>query len=223
MAFGPIMQLKIGELEIELAPLKKEDMEAFVSPGMQQDVVTRFIGVWSAPVLEDEHEWFEKIRKEKNSLIWGIFDVSNQKRIAIGTTGISDISFCPGLAQAESGMQIFNQEYWGKGIASHIHKARAWYMFVHFGLYRIKSGVLRGNFASLKALEKSGYRRTFVERNFAFANGKLRHLDSLECLNPNEPFWSQWWGSDKPTKASLQARDRTLAALDWAQQNVTLL
>lgn len=223
MAFGPIMRVGVGEFEIELAPLKREDMVSFVSPGMQQATVSRFLTLSYAPVLENEYEWFEKIYQARESLVWGIFDISNDERVVLGTTGVEGITYYKGVSWATSGAQIFRPEYWGKGIASAMHKARTWYVFQHMGLHQIKSEVLQGNTASRKALEKSGYRPTYVERNFKFVDGKLCHSQNMECLNPNEPFWTAWWGEDTPPKAALKARERTLTALEWAKQNVTLL
>lgn len=222
MAFGSIMQLKVGELDIELAPLTKEAMTAFVSPGMQRATVTRYLGHTVAPTLEDEQEWFEKVRQEKNSLVWGIWEVTQKKRTLIGTTALHDIVKGHTL-QAVSGSQIFDTSYWGKGIASAIHKARTWYAFQHLGLTRIKSAVLHGNVASRKALEKSGYSFVSLERNEKFVDGSLRHMDNLECLNPSPAAWRLWWGTDRPTKPAREARLRAQDAMTWAEQNVKLL
>jgi RimJ/RimL family protein N-acetyltransferase len=118
---------------------------------------------------------------------------------------------------------IFRKEYWGKGIASSIHKARTWFAFQHLGLHRVKSAVIQGNVGSLKALSRSGYSLVYVERNEQFINGQLRHLDCLECLNPSESFWNQWWHGDRPPKRALEARKCTQEALVWAEENVELL
>jgi RimJ/RimL family protein N-acetyltransferase len=117
---------------------------------------------------------------------------------------------------------IFRKEYWGRGIASHVHKARTWYAFDHLGLHRIKSAVIHGNVASFKALTKSGYVLVHVERNTAFVDGQLRNQDNLECINPTDKFWSEWWHSDRPTKRSLQSRAITQDAMEWSKQHVEL-
>jgi hypothetical protein len=62
----------------------------------------------------------------------------------------------------------------------------------------------------------------YVERNTTFGDGSLRHQDNLECLNPIELFWSQWWHGDVPSKRSKEARKTTKEAMDWAQQHVKL-
>lgn len=224
MAFGPIMRFKVGELQIELAPLTKEVMSEFVSPGMQQASITRYLARHNAPVFEDELEWFEKTRANKDNLVWGIWIIDGDKRTLIGNSGLEDINVNHGkMHQATSGSMIFRKEYWGKGIASAAHKARTWYAFHELGLHRIMSAVIQGNEGSLKALMRSGYTLVYVERNTVFANGKIRHQNNLECVNPNDPFWSQWWNGEKPTVEALAARRLTRKALAWAEEHVELV
>ena len=220
MAFGPIMQMTVDGLQIELAPLGKAVMEQFVQPGMQQHGVIKFLSQ-NANVVEDEEEWYEKVRKNPDGIVWGIWVVDGDERVVIGTTALHDITRGH-TKQATSGSMIFRKEYWGRGIASRIHMARTWYAFQEIGLDRIMSAVIHGNVASRKALEKSGYDLVYVERNTSFSEGVLRHQDNLECLNPGELFWARWWHGDRPTKRMTDARKRTQAAMQWASENVTL-
>lgn len=223
MAFGPVMQLTVGELSIELAPLTKETMSEFVA-GMQQASVTKYLARHTAPTLEDEVEWFDKTRADRTNLIWGIWVVTDKERILIGNTALEDITKTDaGIHHATSGSMIFRKEYWGKGIASAIHMARTWYGFQHMGLDRIMSAVIQGNVASLKALQKSGYDLVYVERNTVFVDGKMRHQDNLDCLNPDSARWAKWWNGDRPTSRSRAARLRTDAAMKWASQHVKLV
>lgn len=221
MAFGPIMKLDVGELNIELAPLTKESLEEFVKPGLQQASITKYLSRQTAPVKEDELEWFDKVRANKDTLTWGIWVVKGDERIVIGNTTLTDIER-KHIHQATSGSMIFNKDYWGRGIASHIHKARTWYAFQHMGLHRIMSAVIQGNEGSRKALEKSGYRLVYVERNTQFVDGDLRHQDNLAALNPLPAFWDQWWHGDEPDSAAIEARRVTDEVMKWAEENVEL-
>ncbi len=222
MSFGPIVRFELDDLVVEFAPLTRESLVEFINPGMQQHSITRYLAMHRAPVIEDEQEWYDKTRTEASSLVWGIWLVSDGERKLIGESRLTEIEHGH-IHQAVSGSMIFRQEYWGKGIASAAHKARTWYGFEQLGLHRIKSAVIQANGGSRKALERSGYNLVYVERNTVFIDGQLRHQDNLECLNPTEPFWSQWFHSDQPTKAQFDARQRTLKALEWAQKHVTLL
>ena len=229
MAFGPVMRLKVGEFNIELAPLTRESMSEFVNlthgGGMQRYSVTRYLGRQIAPVLEDETDWFDKVRKEATSIVWGIWVIDGDNRTLIGNSslnGIGEDGHSGFIRQTTSGSMIFRPEYWGKGIASAAHKARTWYAFQHLGLHRIKSAVIQGNGGSSKALGRSGYTYVYTERNETFVDGELRHLDCFECLNPLDLFWKQWWHGDRPPQASLNARKLTLDTLKWAEENVKL-
>jgi RimJ/RimL family protein N-acetyltransferase len=224
MAFGPRMRVSVGELEIELAPFTKAAMAEFVD-GLQQHDVIKYLSRKTAPTLEDEFEYYDNLRADMTRLAWGVWLIAgegeNAKRTLIGSTSLFDITR-QHVHQATSGSMIFRQEYWGKGIASHIHKARTWYAFQHLGLHRVMSAVVHGNVGSRKALERSGYALVYVERNTTFGDGKLRHQDNLECLNPIDSFWGQWWHGDTPTQRSKEARKITKEAMDWAQQHVKL-
>lgn len=229
MAFGPIMRFKVDELDIELAPLTRDSMSEFVNlthgGGMQRHQVTRYLGRRQAPTVDDEHEWFDKARADRTSLIWGIWVIEEGSRTLIGNSalnGIGEDGHTGFIRQATSGSMIFRPEYWSKGIASAAHKARTWYAFEHLGLHRIKSAVIRGNGGSSKALGRSGYTLIYTERNETYSDGRLRHLDCFECLNPLDLFWQQWWHGDRPPAKSLQARQLTREVMAWAEEHVTL-
>lgn len=234
MAFGPIMRFTVGDFRVELAPLTKEVMPEFVSlahgGGLQRRSVTRYMGMDFAPTTEDEQDWFDKTRATKDTLIWGIWliegDGASAVRKLIGNSALIDIDkggHTKLIRQATSGSMIFRPEYWGKGIASAAHKARTWYAFKHIGLHRIKSAVIQANGGSRKALVRSGYTLVYTERNEQYADGQFHHLDCLECLNPLDLFWNQWWHGDRPSKASREARQLTREVLDWADKNVELV
>ena len=220
MAFGPIMKMDIGDLKIELAPITKGSVAVFVE-GMQRASVTRYISIPSALTIEDEEEWYEKTRKDPTCIVWGIWDITSERKL-IGNTALNSFERDP-LFQAVSGVVITDQSYWGKGIASAIHKARTWYAFSELGIVRIKSAVIHGNQASKKALQKSGYNDVYVERNTHYGDGHLYHQDNLECLNPLDWAWERWWGNDAPTPSALASRHVTKSAMEWAEANVIIV
>lgn len=234
MAFGSIMRLDVGELHIELAPFTKESLAEYISPeydgGLQRHSVSKFLGLTQAPTLEDEQDWFDRIRADASILVWGIWLIEGEResrtRTLIGNTSLNGIDkggHTKLIRQATSGSLIFRKEYWGKGIASAAHKARTWYAFKHLGLHRIKSAVIQANVGSRTALERSGYIFVYTERNEQYGDGQFHHLDNFECLNPLDLFWSQWWHGDRPSKAAREARIRTRETLDWAETHVELL
>ena len=220
MSFGPIIRFTVSDIKIELAPLTKQSVQEFiVDGGLQTHSVHRYLTT-TAQVAEDEDEWFEKTRVDKASITWGIWDISDGRKL-IGSSALHGIGG-ETILQATSGSLIFRPEYWGKGIASAAHKARTWYGFNQLGLTRIKSGVLDGNVGSWKALERSGYTLVYIERNEKFVDGRYVDQLCLECINPDPIRWTLWWGTRRPTRKALEARKRTRNALSWAEDHVSL-
>lgn len=220
MAFGSIMKFKVVDLCVELAPFDRQEVAAFVL-GMQNASVTQFLSGYQAQTLESEQQWYDKVLSEKNSYYWGVWVHEGDERKLIGSTSLTHISRNHTL-QAISGCAITDKNYWGKGIITTAHKARTWFAFQHLGLTRIKSAVIQGNIASKKALEKCGYTLVYTERNDEFIDGVLRHKDNFECLNPMDLSWRLWWGDDRPTRKSVEARAKTKEVLRWAEINVEL-
>ena len=232
MAFGPRLEVEVPDkdggdpLTVRLAPLSKEVVPEFVkNGGMQSFKVTRFLGDrgTTAPVIEDEYDWFENVRQNPDSVAWGVYLCRDGDEQLVGNTALSRFERTALGIQAVSGVLLFDPEVWGKGIAKHIHKARTWYAFTQLGITRITSAVVHGNGASLAALKQCGYTHVYVERNTVFIDGEWCHQDNLECLNPLDSFWQRWWGSDTPSNASLEARAKTIEVLDWAKQSVRIL
>jgi RimJ/RimL family protein N-acetyltransferase len=221
MAFGPMMKLTTDTgLELEMAPFTRDEVILFAD-GFSRLSITQFLSHTTAQTEETEQAWYDGMIKDSSRLVWGIWVVGKERKL-IGNFALTDIDRHV-LAQATNGIMIFDKSFWGKGIASAVHRASLRYAFKELGLVRVKSAVLHGNGASLHAMEKSGFTIVYTERNTYFRGGKLRHQDNLECLNPDDWAWRLWWGDDRPTRKSVEARAKTLVALEWAEKNVELL
>lgn len=228
MAFGPIMKLQTSSgLPIELAPFEREDVKQMVN-GLQQDSVLRYMGMSMMAQTEGtELEWYDGAVKRTNEVMWGIWVIDGSAKKLIGSTAIKAIGphvpSQPNITQGTTGVMIVDRTYWGKGIASAIHKARTYFAFEQMAIIRLKSAVAQENQGSRAALNRSGYFYVYTERNYQFVDGHYVHEDNLECLNPNDWAWRLWWGDDRPTRKAVEAREVTRQALDWAKQNVQLL
>ena len=221
---GQPMSVRIDKnTTIKLAPFTREDVGAFIKDGrMQHHTVSRFVSMRYALTIEDEQEWYDRTRIDEASRVWGIWDESDGEPKLIGNTALTRLEESP-LRQMTSGSVLSDPNYWGRGIATAIHKARTWFAFNQLDLVRIKSTVHTPNIASKKALLHSGYFHHNTERNVIFVDGALQHLERFECLNPASYAWDRWWGNDEPTAEALAAREVTKSALKWADENVTLL
>ncbi len=225
--FGPIMrfQTKTG-LTIKLGPLSSKVMEQFIAGegGMQRYEVHKFLGRTSAPVLEDETDWFNKTRSENTSIVWGVYVVQDSEEKLIGTTGLHGIEagdYKPYLS-ATSGFMIFDPEFWGKGIAGACHRARTMYAFDVLGVVIIRSAVIVQNKASKRAIESVGYVVNHTDRMPGLHKGEPREEYCFWCVNPDDYAWNYWWRGRKLPRKWQEARQKTQAALDWARQNVEL-
>lgn len=222
MALGPIMKLKTDAgLQLELAPFTREEVIGFME-GFQKESVMQYLSFHTVQTSETEQEWYDKTVKEQWSLVWGIWVVEPDGKKLVGNIALNDIQQKHTI-QATNGIAITDKQYWCKGIASAAHRALVWYAFRIYGMTRIKSAVMQPNVGSWRAMEKCGYTVVYTERNEQFVRGKLVHLDCLECLNPDDWAWRLWWGTDRPTRKSVEARAKTLEALQWAEENVELL
>mgnify|MGYP000961944109 CR=1 FL=1 len=227
MAFGPWMKMTLETgLCVELGPFDREDVAQYVDGMQRLDVMKYFGGTGAAFTLSSEQEWYDGIAKKSSEIYWGIWVDDGSGRRLVGATSIKDIGAQAdtqrNMTQASTGILIANPTYWGRGVASAAHRARTWYAFRQYGLVRLKSAVAQPNTASRRALEKVGYIQTYVERNMLFVDGQYIHYDNFECLNPDEWAWRLWWGDDRPTRKSLEARKLTQTVLEWADEHVQL-
>jgi RimJ/RimL family protein N-acetyltransferase len=215
------MKLKTASgLHIELAPFTRDEVSNFLQ-GFQKASITQYLHMHIAQTIETEYEWYDKVIHDQNSRLWGIWANEGDKRTLIGSTVIEQIEG-KGLTKGVTGIAIVNKEYWGKGIATATHKARTWYAFKHLGLNRLISYIYEDNVPSRRAIEAVGYFLHHITRNELFKDGRWQSVYMLECLNPDEWSWKLWWGDDRPTRKSLEARKLTEAALDWAKTHVKL-
>ena len=222
MALGPIMKLKTDAgLQLELASFTRDECLAFLD-GFQKESVMQYLSFHIVQTAETEQEWYDKTIKDGKSIVWGMWAIEPDGRKLIGNITLTDITQKHTI-QATNGIVVTDKNYWGKGVASAAHKALVWYAFHVYGMTRIKSAVMQPNVGSWRAMEKCGYTRVYVERNVQFVQGKLVHMDALECINPDDWAWRQWWGDDRPTRKAVEARAKTVEALAWAEENVELL
>lgn len=166
---------------IQLKPFQKEELaHKKVVEMLSDNEVTQYLHMTSSPMIQDEEEWWEKIRNDKSSIIWGIY--LNDSDL-LGNTSLRIIS--PNHS-GESGFMIFNKKYWKKGIASKSHIARTFYASHLLNLKTIYSGVLSPNVGSFKALTSVGYFMTGHRLACDYINGKFRHLTNLQWIHPDD-------------------------------------
>ena len=123
-----------------------------------------FVEIDEAKVL---FERFSKSMEEQSAIWWGFH--SKKGNHPVGYGGLFEIDW--GNKRAEIGYG-FLKEFWGKGYASTIVSDLTNFGFNELKLHRIYGLVDPENFASLRVLEKKGYKKEGVLQNYFYARGR---------------------------------------------------
>lgn len=177
--FGPRMWVPLGESWLMLRPFEKVEM-SIVAKGWQRMDIHMYTYLVGGATLEDEEEWYERVRKEENSYIWAIVPLDASR--PIGVTGIHNVNQIGGC---HTGIIIWDKDWWGKRVASSTHFARTLFAADYLGRVIISSSVREPNVASRKALERIGYVVTGKGLRDAYRQGQYFDTLYLSWLNPD--------------------------------------
>lgn len=170
-SLGPILR---GE-RINLEPPRLDDLPIYRTWLADQEI-TRFLLVRFVPSEQQEEEWYERVSKGNEHVVWRI--VANEQ--TVGNTGIHAIDWVN--RHGETGLMIGERSAWGKGYASEAVKLRTAYAFEELGLERLGSESLVENEAMHRALEKSGYQKIGTKRHLVYRGGVWHDLYVFELL-----------------------------------------
>lgn len=149
----------------EITPYDRENLFEYLS---NEDVIKyygqeAFVHLTQAEALID---FFATNFRENRGIRWGIERKGAQG--LIGTVGFHALS--AKHRRAEIGYEI-HPDYWRKGYASEAVKSILQYGFDALDLTRIGAVVFTENAASHQLLEKLGFEREGVLRNYMYQNG----------------------------------------------------
>jgi len=117
-----------------------------------------------------EEEWFEKMNKNKNVILFAIcLDDAN----FIGNIGITLLS-----GNALLGIMIGEKEYLGRGYGTEAIKLVLDYCFNTLNLHRVALGVFEFNERAIKCYEKVGFKREGIAREVVYKKG--RYWDDIK-------------------------------------------
>ena len=117
---------------------------------------------------EDELEWYEALRKQKNrEKVFSI--VENSSNSLVGLIGLHKIDQYNG--NAELGY-FLSPEHWGKGYATEAVSLAADYAFSWLHLRKLYARVFETNLASIRVLEKNGFRLAGRMRRHQYVPGE---------------------------------------------------
>ena len=129
--------------------------------------------------IENAREFIARTEKESPALTFGIL-IEKDLCGVIGLVEKTDVN----RLSAELGYWV-GESFWGKGIATKAISLMTDYGFHNLKLERIYSSVFDFNMASMRVLEKNGFKKEGVLRNSVIKNDEI-HDEHLYARLRNE-------------------------------------
>jgi ribosomal-protein-alanine N-acetyltransferase len=172
-----IPELTTARLRLRLPQL--DDAAALLAV-LGDPEVTRYHNVPTLTTLGDARALLERLDQRfaaHETIRWAI--ELGQHREMIGTVGL--LRFDLAHRRAEVGYEI-GRRWWGRGLASEATAAVVRYAFSVLGLHRIEAGVLPGNDASVRVLQKLGFLEEGLRRDYLYFKERFQTLRWFSLL-----------------------------------------
>jgi ribosomal-protein-alanine N-acetyltransferase len=179
---GSIPELVTERLRLR-APLPGDAAALLAVLGDPQ--VTRYHNVPTLTTLAEAGALLERLARRyaaRDTIRWAIELV--EPGGMIGTVGLLRLDF--EHRRAEVGYEIARR-WWGWGLAGEAAAAVIRYGFAVLGLHRIEAGVLPGNDASVRVLQKLGFGEEGTRRDYLQVNGRFHSFRWFSLLE-TDPF-----------------------------------
>lgn len=115
----------------------------------------------------DAMKWFSSLAAMPEPTHWAI----EVNRIAVGGIGV-DLGEGIYAKSGNFGYWL-GEQYWGRGIMTAAVRVASEYAMSHFGLVRLAATVFAWNPASMRVLEKVGFKQEGILRRSVFKDGQL--------------------------------------------------
>lgn len=210
--YGMKMSIEFDGLKVNLRPLARVDLPVLVRnfDSMSIHMYTR--GLF-AQTLENEEEWYEKNRKDEKGCLWAIQPDGSDE--PVGITGLHEIDI---HGSCTTGIIIWDQNWWGKGVATRAHLGRTLFAADYLNRLTIKSSVRADNAASFKALTRVGYNLTGLEPRTSYRAGRYMDTKLLCWIHPEKT--TQLFPEGEP-EAYKEGIEKASVALLYARKVVT--
>ena len=146
--------------------------------------VTRYHSVTTLTTLAEGRAALERLEQRyaaRDTIRWAIELVENGEMI--GTVGLLRFDF--EHRHAEVGYKIARR-WWGRGLAPEAVAAVIGYGFSVLDLHRIEAGVLPGNDASVRVLQKLGFLEEGPRRDYLYAKGRFHSFRWFSLLETDK-------------------------------------
>jgi ribosomal-protein-alanine N-acetyltransferase len=164
------------------APLPQDAAAVLVIIGDPE--VTRYLNLPTFTTLPEAHAALERLQQRftaRDAIRWAIELVEHNEMI--GSVGLLRFDF--EHRHAEVGYEIARR-WWGRGLTSEAAAAVIRYGFSVLGLHRIEAGVLPGNDASVRVLQKLGFVEEGTRRDYLHAKGRFHSFRWFSLLETDE-------------------------------------
>ena len=166
-----------------LKPVEAEDLSFLLNLRWDKEITQNIL---HDPIsMEDQKQWYEKIRKG-NNVVLSIFYKESEDDVTpsiIGTIGLFDITMRHQRATLKS-MRILPQ-YQGKNIGLEATNLIVDYGFNVLNLNKITCDLFEDNIARLKGLLKLGFKKEGVLKQHYFHQGKFKDAAIYSLLRKN--------------------------------------
>jgi RimJ/RimL family protein N-acetyltransferase len=164
---------------VELGPVQREYLPKYVE-WLNDWEVSHFLahGVPLLLNLDDETDWFEQRRKDKNSMVFAILALPEKQ--LIGNCAFHQIDWKN--RWAIFGIVIGDKNYWNKGCGTDATRTLLRFAFEQLGLNRVELEVYDFNPRAIRAYEKAGFRRDGVRRQALYRDGAFHDIYLMGIL-----------------------------------------
>lgn len=153
--------------QVELRTITREDLPVIWRLYGDPEV-RRFLGAGVKPVYpEDEEEWYARIRSSRDTVAYAV-TVRGSDRVV----GVVDIHWIDAAARHGAIGYWIGRQYWGRGYATEAVSLMLRYGFEWLGLNKVWARVYEYNKASIRVLEKNGFRLAGRLRRHVYAPGR---------------------------------------------------
>jgi len=142
--------------------------------------VTRYHNMPTLTSLAEASAALERLQQRyavRDTIRWAIDRVEHCEMI--GTVGLLRFDF--EHRHAEIGYEIARR-WWGRGLTPEAAAAVIRYGFSVLGLHRIEAGVLPGNDASVRVLQKLGFLEEGTRRDYLYSKGRFHSFRWFSLL-----------------------------------------
>lgn len=168
----PVIQLKRSTLR----PWGPEDAASLVKHANNPHVASNLRDGFPHPYTpSDAKSWLEMVGRNREDVILAI-EVDGEACGGIGLHGLKDVY----RYNSEIGYWL-SETYWGRGIMSEAVGAMVDHAFTKTSWLRLFAAIFENNSASMRVLEKNGFKPEAVHRKAVMKEGRLldEHLYAL--------------------------------------------